>query len=195
MILPLEFYQRKTTTVAKELLGKKLVRILNGQRLSGVITEVEAYLGVQDKACHTYGNRRTARTEAMYSEGGHAYIYYIYGMHNCFNVVSEKENVPEAVLVRALEPMEGIETMKTLRKRSSLRDLCTGPAKLAQALQITRELNRLPLDRAPLFIENAPTLKPNQILARPRIGVAYAEEHATLPLRYYIKGCEHVSKK
>jgi DNA-3-methyladenine glycosylase len=92
--LPLKFYQRDTTTVAKELLGKKLVHIVNGQRLSGIITETEAYLGIKDQGCHTFGNRKTKRTEAMYLPGGHSYVYLIYGMYDCLNVVTDKKDIP-----------------------------------------------------------------------------------------------------
>ncbi|MGZ3690166.1 MAG: DNA-3-methyladenine glycosylase, partial [Pseudobdellovibrio sp.] len=130
------FYLRDTKTVATELLGKKLVRIYKGRRISGIITEVEAYLGTRDKACHTYGGKRTPRTEMMYAEGGHAYIYFIYGMYYCFNVVTEKKDKPEAVLIRALEPVEGIELMRKFRQKEHLIDLTTGPGKLAEALQL-----------------------------------------------------------
>ena len=107
--LPLDFYRQKTAVVAKKLLGKTLVHIVNGQRISGIITETEAYLGTTDRACHTFGDRRTTRTEAMYLPGGHSYVYFIYGMYNCFNVVTRDEKSPEAVLIRALEPVDGIE--------------------------------------------------------------------------------------
>lgn len=193
--LSADFYQRKTKTVAQDLLGKKLVRIYKGQRLAGIITEVEAYLGIKDKACHTYNDRRTKRTEAMYAVGGHSYIYFIYGMYNCFNVVTEKEGVPEAVLIRALEPVEGIPVMKRLRKNTDLHALTTGPGKLAQALHLTKDLNLLPLNSETLFLEEGLSIPRSQIIKRPRIGVNYAEEHAELPLRFYIKDCPFISKK
>jgi DNA-3-methyladenine glycosylase len=189
------FYRRKTKTVAKELLGKRLVRIYRGRRLSGWITEVEAYLGVKDRACHSFGDRRTPRTEMMYQVGGHAYIYFIYGMYNCFNVVTEKEDVPEAVLIRALEPVEGIETMQKFRKNQKLQALTNGPGKLAQALQLTRDLNGLSLTSDILFLEDAPRIKPSRISKRTRIGVDYAGKHAEWLLRYYIKDSEFISKK
>ncbi|MGZ3726400.1 MAG: DNA-3-methyladenine glycosylase [Pseudobdellovibrio sp.] len=189
------FYLRDTKTVATELLGKKLVRIYKGRRISGIITEVEAYLGTRDKACHTYGGKRTPRTEMMYAEGGHAYIYFIYGMYYCFNVVTEKKDKPEAVLIRALEPVEGIELMRKFRQKEHLIDLTTGPGKLAEALQLNRDLNGENLNSDTLFLEDAKILKPSQIVKKSRIGVAYAEEHAEWPLRFYIKNNNFISKK
>src|SRR6516162_4916002 len=114
--LPHSFYQRDTVTVARELLGKKLVRIYRGRRLSGIIVETEAYLGEHDRAAHTFGLRRTLRNEAMYKEGGHAYVYFVYGMHFCINAVTKKKNEPEAVLLRAIECVEGLDTIRKLRK-------------------------------------------------------------------------------
>lgn len=201
-ILDLSFYRRKTKIVAQDLLGKKLVRICRGHRISGIITEVEAYLGVQDKACHTYNNRRTPRTEPMYLEGGHAYIYSIYGMYNCFNVVTEEKEIPEAILIRALEPSEGISWMQKFRNRTELKDLTTGPGKLAQALHITKEFNSTALDSKTLFLEtvsekNSMTtnLKKSQIVKKPRVGVDYAGDHALWPLRFYIRNSPYISKK
>lgn len=193
--LNLSFYQRPTEIVAKELLGKKLVRIYKGQRISGIITEVEAYLGAKDKACHSYGNRRTPRTATMFLPGGHSYIYFIYGMYHCFNVVTEKKEIPEAVLIRALEPSEGIHFMQKWRSKKLPKDLTTGPGKLAQALQLTKDLNALSLNSENLFLENHSSIKDSQIIKRPRIGVDYAEEHAQWPLRFYIKDNSYISKK
>lgn len=130
------FYRRPTEQVAKELLGQKLVRVYQGKRISGTITEVEAYLGLKDRACHSFGKRRTPRTETMYLAGGHSYVYLIYGLHNCFNVVTEAVDVPEAVLIRAVEPLEGISLMQKHRNRTQLNELTTGPGKLASAFQI-----------------------------------------------------------
>lgn len=192
--LKMSFYRRDTKTVAAELLGKRLVRIYKGRRISGIITEVEAYLGVKDKAAHSYGDRRTGRTEIMYGDGGHSYIYFIYGMYHCFNVVTQTKEVPEAVLVRALEPVEGIELMKKFRQKESLRELTTGPGKLAEALHLTRELNGERLDSKLLFIEDAKPVSKKQIVKKPRIGVDYAGAHALHPLRFYLKGNPFVSK-
>jgi DNA-3-methyladenine glycosylase len=192
--LKMSFYRRDTKRVAEELLGKILVRVYRGQRISGMITEVEAYLGVKDKAAHSYGDRRTARTEIMYGEGGHAYIYFIYGMYNCFNVVTQTKEIPEAVLVRALEPLEGIELMKKFRQKEHLKDLTTGPGKLAEALHLTRELNGEKLDSKVLFIEDAGKISRTQLVKKPRIGVDYAGAHALHPLRYYIKNNIYISR-
>lgn len=194
MRLPFSFYQRNTETVARELLGKKLVHVYRGKRISGIITEVEAYLGLKDKACHSYGDRRTKRTEVLYGQGGHAYIYFIYGMYDCFNVVTEKKGVPEAVLVRALEPVEGIEFMKTQRRKKALVELTTGPGKLCQALKITRKQSGESLLSDRLFIEET-DIKERDIIERTRIGIAYAEDHADLKLRFYLANTKFISKK
>lgn len=193
--LPLSFYQRSTKKVAKELLGKKLVRIYRGQRISGIITEVEAYLGVKDRAAHSYSNRRTKRTEPMYAIGGHSYIYFIYGMYHCFNVVTQQLGVPEAVLIRALEPVEGIAQMQKFRKSKDLNDLTTGPGKLAQALHLTKKLNAVALNSKELFLEGGSSIPKSKIIQKPRIGVDYAGDHAAWPLRFYVKDNSYISKK
>jgi DNA-3-methyladenine glycosylase len=196
-ILPLDFYLRPTRIVAQELLGKFLVRILpDKQRLIGQIVETEAYLGINDRACHTYNNKKTTRTEPMFCEGGHAYVYLIYGMYECFNVVSEKKDIPEAVLIRALEPIAGVEQLKFNRKTEKLHNLCSGPGKLCKAMLIDRSFNRHKLDRPPLYItEGQSIVKKNQIISTTRIGVDYAGADARLKLRFYIKDNSFVSKK
>lgn len=196
--LPLDFYLRDTETVARDLLGKKLVHIANGVRLSGLIVETEAYLGVEDAAAHSFGDRRTARTESMYLEGGHAYVYFIYGIHYCFNVVTRAAGIPQAVLVRALEPLEGIEVMRERRNcsKSAAKDitLTSGPGKLCQALGIDRNCDRLSLIKSKeLFIEDA-SAPDSKIIACPRIGVAYAGEAAKWPLRFLLSDYPHISK-
>jgi DNA-3-methyladenine glycosylase len=192
--LPLSFYQRDTKKVALDLLGQRLVRIYKGQRLSGIITEVEAYLGVKDKAAHSFGNKRTLRTETMYLPGGYAYIYLIYGMYHCFNITTMHEGVPEAILIRALEPCEGISQMQKLRGKKEIHELTTGPGKLSRALKIDSSLNKIPLDSDVLFVEKMPSIKKSQIIKTPRIGVDYAEAHALWPLRYYIRGNKFISR-
>jgi DNA-3-methyladenine glycosylase len=206
--LPRRFYTTDPITVARALLGQRLVRVLDdGTRLAGLIVETEAYLGVEDMAAHTYGGRRTARNEAMYMAGGHAYVYFTYGLHHCMNVVAGKEGEPVAVLLRALEPTEGIERMNALRhgaattrrraaapahpltpSPSPLSTLCRGPARLCQALAIDKSLNAIDLTRdSRLFIERAsPPLPDERIAASPRIGVEYAGAWAEKPLRYFI---------
>ncbi len=197
--LPRSFYRRDAAGLSRALLGQRLVRVLDGRRLAGLIVETEAYLGTEDKAAHSYGGRRTARNESMYADGGTAYVYFTYGMHHCFNVVAGRADEPVAALVRAIEPVEGIESMY-LRRVKACRDtdLCSGPAKLCEALAIDRDLNGQDLvaDEV-LFIERARTraLAAGRIAADARIGVAYAEEWADKPLRFTIKDNPHVSRR
>ncbi|MBK9293993.1 MAG: DNA-3-methyladenine glycosylase [Oligoflexia bacterium] len=187
MKLSKSFYQQDTIKVAKALLGKKLVRVINGIRLSGIITEVEAYLGAKDKACHTYNYRRTKRVEPMYSQGGISYVYFVYGMHYCFNVVTRKRDEPEAVLIRSIIPIEGISKMKQLRGGLSEKNLTNGPGKLCKALGITVRENALSLCGDKIFIEKFKTISPSQILSSPRIGVDYAGKDAKKLLRFYLQ--------
>ena len=195
MKLKKEFYQQDTEVVARQLLGKTLVRVYKGQRISGVITETEAYLGLIDKAAHSYHGKVTERTKVMYMEGGHAYVFMIYGMYYCFNVITRTTRQPEAVLIRALQPKEGLQLMHKFRKTDDERKLTTGPGKLGQALKIDKSLNALPLSGQQIYIEDAANLKASQIVTRPRIGVDYAEEAVEWPLRFYIKDCPYISKK
>lgn len=190
------FYQNDTAIVAQNLLGKKLIRVLpNGKILSGIIVEVEAYLGIKDKACHTYAGKKTRRTQTMFMRGGHSYVYMIYGMYNCFNVVTRDEGVPEAVLIRALEPIDGIDEMKKFRNTTKLHNLCSGPGKLCDALKIDRNLDKHSLTQSPLWIEDIGIQVPNrEIIKKPRIGVDYAGSHARWPLRFYIKNNPYISK-
>src|SRR5512147_2574884 len=155
MRLSRSFYTQPTRDLAQLLLGCRLVRRWNGQRLSGLIVETEAYIGETDQACHArFG--RTARNAIMYARPGHAYVYFTYGMHWMLNVVSEEENFPAAVLIRALEPLEGIEVMKQHRPVLRPIDLCCGPARLTQALRIDQALNGVDLcnRRGDLWIES-----------------------------------------
>jgi len=197
------FYLDDTETVAKRLLGKLLVHEIDGKRISGIIVETEAYLGLTDKAAHSYGGRKTQRTEAMFRLGGHAYVYLIYGMYNCFNVVTECEGVPEAVLIRALEPYEGLDAMALARynmpyqalNKSQVRNLANGPGKLCRALSIDRSMNGEDLCGNRLYIEENPKIsEPFNILTSKRIGVDYAEEARDFPLRFYIENSNYVSK-
>lgn len=196
--LPMSLYRQSTKIVARRLLGQRLVHVIDGVRLSGTIVETEAYLGLTDRACHTFGGRRTPRTEPMYLEGGHAYIYFIYGMHYCFNVVTRTTRHPEAVLIRALEPDEGIPLMYKNRKLSRQRhkavNLANGPAKLCQALALDKSLNGAPLNGSEIFIEFAAQQSGRNVIARPRIGIDYAKEARDWPLRFYLGGNPYVSK-
>lgn len=192
--LPLSFYDRDTVKVAKELLGKKLVRLMpDGRRLAGRIVETEAYIGVEDRACHAFNGRRAQ--SSLYLGAGHSYVFLIYGMYECFNVVTRKRGDPQAVLIRALEPVEGIELMRENRVVKRDLDLTSGPGKLCRALAIDRTLDAHVLVEPPLFIEDAPRLAPAKIEASPRIGVDYAGEAAAWPLRFHERGNPYVSTR
>jgi DNA-3-methyladenine glycosylase len=189
------FYRRDPVALAKALLGQILVRKLpDGRELAGKIVEVEAYLGVEDRAAHSFGGRRTKRNESMWGEAGHAYVYFTYGMHWCVNVVADRPEVPTACLIRALEPLAGTDEMKKRRGRERDFDLCSGPAKLTQALGIDRALDGADLvEGSELFIVRGP--RPRELLGRsPRIGVGYAKEWARRPLRFFLEGNPHVSR-
>jgi len=195
-LLP-EFYNRKDVLqISKELLGKVLVSNQNGILTSGAIVEVEAYTGELDKAAHVYGGKRTKRTETMYGEAGHAYIYFCYGIHSLINVVTNKKGIPNAVLLRALDPLEGVDTMLERRKKTKLDNTLTkGPGSLCQALGIKHTQDGTSLLGDEIWIEDGGIIvHDNQIEAGPRIGVAYAKEDALLPYRYWIKGNKYVSK-
>ena len=192
--LDLSFYHQPTLQMARGLLGKQLVRVLNGQRLSGLIVETEAYIGEADRACHA-SRGRTPRTEVMYGPPGHAYVYFIYGMHHCFNVVTEEEGFPAAVLVRALEPVEGLEWMRHHRPDRSDDQLTNGPGKLCAALAIDRTLNGVDLCTSRVFfIEGGRTVADEEIATSPRIGIKSDEVARNRPWRFYIKGNRCVSR-
>lgn len=195
--LPKRFYSRADVLqISKELLGKVLVSNENGTITSGMIVEVEAYDGEGDKAAHVFGGKRTKRTETMYGEAGHAYIYFCYGIHSLINVVTNKINVPKAVLIRALEPFDGVEEMMKRRKKSKLDNTLTrGPGSLCQALGIKNTQDGLSLLGDEIWIEDRGIVIPDdQIESGPRIGVAYAKEHALWPFRFWVKGNRFVSK-
>lgn len=185
-------------STAHRLLGQRLVHIVNGQRLAGMIVEVEAYLGAQDKAAHTYNGRRTARNKSMYLPGGHLYVYFTYGMHHCLNIVCGKPDEGVAVLIRAVAPTEGIEMMFSHRKKAKKeKDLCSGPAKLAEALAIDlcHDGTNLRTDTS-LFLEQLRkrSLSDTKITRTPRIGVGYSEEWAIRPLRFCLRGNAYLSR-
>lgn len=189
-----DFYERPTLEVALELLGQRLVRILNGQRLSGLIAEVEVYIGEEDRACHASVGR-TPRNEAMYGPAGHAYVYLIYGIHHCLNVVTEAEGFPAALLIRAIEPTEGIESMRARRPGRLDDQLTNGPAKLCQALAIDLGLNEADLCRGEtLFLEQGERVADDAIVATPRVGVRGDELARTRPWRFHLQGNRYVSQ-
>jgi len=195
--LPRSFYERPTLEVARALLGAELVRESPEGVTAGIIVEVEAYLGPEDRAAHSYGGRRTSRTQVMWGPAGYAYVFQTYGMHFCFNVVTVGPGVPQAVLVRALEPTRGLELMARRRgvppERTTL--LCSGPARLCQALGITRALYGHDVTRPPLYICRGRAPVPDEAVASgPRIGVDYAGELKDMPWRFWIRGNPHVSR-
>ncbi|MBQ6297626.1 MAG: DNA-3-methyladenine glycosylase [Selenomonadaceae bacterium] len=183
MKLEREFYLRDGLTVARELIGKKLVTNLPEGLTSGIIIETEAYMGAIDAASHAYRGK-TERTKIFYNAGGFVYVYLIYGMYLCTNVVSNVANVPEAVLIRALKPVNGIELMKSRRNKKNLRELCSGPGKLSQALGITKNFYGADLCSDEIFIETAEDLC---VEATKRINVEYAGEAANYLWRFVAK--------
>lgn len=193
-----DFYAREDTlSVARELLGKVLVvPAEGGERVSGRVVETEAYVGPEDRASHAYGHRRTPRTETMYREGGCAYVYFVYGMHHQFNVVTGPEGSPHAVLVRALEPGEGLGLMRLRRPVKDDRQLTSGPGKLCRALGIDRTFDGADLTGARLWLEDdGARFREEEIAAGPRVGVAYAGEDAQRPWRFWVRGNPFVSKR
>jgi DNA-3-methyladenine glycosylase len=198
MGLERSFFERDTITVAKELLGKFLVHETKEGRTVGEIVETEAYIGPDDRASHAFNNLRTKRTEIQFGPKGHAYIYLVYGMNYCFNVTSgDVSGKPEAILVRSLEPIEGIEIMAKRRKIAEyqIKDLANGPGKLCTALAITKEHNGIDLCNSPLFIEKGVKVDENKICQTKRIGVDYAREWKHMPWRFFIKENDFVSIK
>ena len=195
--LPRAFYTRAgVLAVARDLLGQRLVvPAPDGTRVAGIIVETEAYRGPADRASHAFGGRRTRRTETMYSIGGTAYVYFVYGMHHQFNVVTGVENVPHAVLVRALEPVEGVEVMRRRRGGVPDRELANGPGKLCQALGIDRALDTADLLGSRAWIEPRDRpLRPSAVARGPRVGIDYAGPWAAMPWRFWIRGSAFVSR-
>jgi DNA-3-methyladenine glycosylase len=180
--LPRVFYEDASIDVARALLGQRLVRMLGDQRLSGIICETEAYGGPEDQASHAF--RRTPRSAIMYGPPGHAYVYFIYGMHFCLNAVTGCDGCPGAVLIRGIIPQEGLETMRELRGVASDRHLCDGPGKVCRALGITGDENRVDLVEAPsLFLEAGPGSADGTVRTTPRIGVRGDELALARPWR------------
>src|SRR5687767_5301169 len=194
--LPLSFYQRPNVIqIAKDLLGKILVTKWEGQISSGRIIETEAYAGATDNASHASGGRRTQRNEIMYADGGVAYVYLCYGIHHLFNVVTNIKENPHAVLIRALEPMKGIETMLERTGKEKLDSTLTkGPGNVSKALGIFTKHSGSSLLGKEIFIAgDGFSYSANEIIASPRIGVEYAGKDAKLPFRFYVKGNPFVS--
>jgi len=190
-ILPREFYDRDTELVAREMLGSVLECTTAAGTASGIIVETEAYVGEHDPACHAAAGR-TRRTEPLYGRPGLSYVYFIYGVHWCFNVVTRAEGLASAVLVRAVEPLEGIELMQQ-RRGPKIRgvNLTNGPGKLCSALGINGSMNALSLQRGALVVREGARYSADAIVTGPRIGITKAVDW---PLRYYIRGNEWVSR-
>jgi DNA-3-methyladenine glycosylase len=185
-----------TLTICRELLGKLLVvPDKNGRRVSGMIVEVEAYLGVTDRGAHSYGGRRTARNEVTYGTGGHVYVFFVYGMYYQLNIVTGPADHPHVALIRALEPVEGIEIMRERRGEMKDRNLTSGPGKLCIAMNIDRSLNGESLRGDRIWIENYRPFSNDEIAVGPRIGIDYAGEDAAKPWRFWLNGNEYVSRK
>ncbi len=191
------FLQSNVTTIARDLLGKHLVSRMDGEFTSGIICETEAYAGVTDRASHAFGGRRTARTEVMYATGGIAYVYLCYGVHSLFNVVTNAEGIPHAVLIRGIIPLEGKEIMlRRAGKEKVTKGFATGPGKVSKLLGIHYSHSGLILSDHPgkgknsvIWIEDhGRVITPDMILQGPRIGVDYAGEDALLPYRFTVPG-------
>ena len=190
------FFARESVKLAPALIGTRLVRRLdNGTHLSGIIVEVEAYVGVKDRASHAFGGRRTARNEAMYDQAGTAYVYFTYGMHYCMNIVCAERGVPQAVLLRALEPdPESIEVMRRHRGVEPERLLCSGPGRLCQAMGIDRALNGIDLCASgQIWIESV-KFPPRSVVRSRRIGIGSAGAWTRRLLRWSDKASPHVSR-
>lgn len=190
-----EIYQGDAFELARQhLLGAYLCTRIDGVLTAGMITELEVYIGSCDKACHAWPNKLTPRTATMFKPGGCAYVFFVYGMYNQFNVVAGPEGTANAILIRALEPIAGIEEMMKRRRCEKLNHLTTGPGKLCQALAITRrQHDGIDLNGDTVWI--SPGIEKYEFEARPRIGIYYAEEYKDMPWRFYIRGNSFISKK
>ncbi|RZA01275.1 MAG: DNA-3-methyladenine glycosylase [Sphingobacteriaceae bacterium] len=197
MKLPQEFYHSDdVVAISRALLGKYLFTYIDDVITGGYIVETEAYNGGIDRASHAFGNRLTPRTKTMFEEGGIAYVYLCYGIHEMFNVVTSVKGQPHAVLIRAINPTEGLDIMQHRRNMQVVKSSITsGPGSVAKALGISRALNATSLQDNKIWIEDKGlTFADDQIAAVPRVGVDYAGEDALLPYRFYVKGNPYVSK-
>ena len=203
MIIDKEFYNRSAIDVANDLLGKVLVREVDGRILKGKIVETESYIGAIDKACHAYNGRRTKRTEILYSDCGVAYVYFIYGLYHCFNVVTNEKDVAEAVLIRAIEPLNEFDYISQVRykkqfkelSKTQIKNLTNGPSKLCLAYLIDKDLNGDKLyEQGKIYLEESDE-NDFEIVKTKRIGIDYAEEAKDFLWRFYIKDNDFVSKK
>lgn len=195
-ILKKDFYMRESLAVARDLLGKILVRYIEGEAYRFKIVETEAYMGKDDKGAHAYGGKKTPRTAPMFEEGGITYIYLIYGMYNCLNIVANVKDTPQGVLIRAVEPVDE-KSINFARANRNIRskkveDLTNGPGKLCKAMKIDRTLNATSvLGKGELWIEDAPLC--TDIVTDKRINIPYAEEYQDVEWRFYIRGNSFIS--
>lgn len=197
MRLPRKFYATSDTpAVARNLLGKLLVvPETRGRLVAGMIVETEAYLGIEDRAAHSFGGRRTPRNEVMYGRAGQVYVFFVYGMYYQFNVVTGPIDQPHAVLIRAVEPVDGIEIMRERRGEMKDKNLTSGPGKLCIAMNINRSLNGADLLGDKVWLENYREFRDDEIAVGPRIGIDYAGDDARLPLRFWLKNSIFVSRR
>lgn len=198
MRLARSFFARETLTVARDLLGRRLVRMLDGVYLSGKIVETEAYIGEGDDASHASPGL-TERNASMYELAGHAYVYFIYGMYYCFNIVTEREGFPAAVLIRALEPLEGLDSMRDRRGHVGARDvkkLTSGPGRLCQALAIDQRHDGADLcaPETPLFLTLGDAVPDAAVATSARINVRGDDAAVSAPWRFYVEGNPYVSR-
>lgn len=203
MIIEKDFYQRGALTIAKEILGDYLVREIDGRKIKSIIVETESYIGASDKACHAYNYKKTERTKPLFEEGGIAYVYFIYGLYHCLNIVTNIKDEPEAVLIRAVEPVDNLDYLSNVRfnkgydelTKTQKKNLTNGPSKLCTALNITKKENYIEFyKKGSLYIESNPN-KNFEIVETIRVGIDYAEEAKDFPWRFYIKDNMYVSKK
>lgn len=201
-ILESDFFKRDTVEVAKSLIGKKIIRNISGNFFCAKIVETEAYLGLEDRACHSYGGKITERNKTLYLPGGHIYVYLIYGMYDLLNIVTRDEDHPEAVLIRGVEPLDNLDGIAKNRFGKSYEDLSTyqrknltnGPGKLSKGLAIDRSLNGKILSEDYLYIGEGEDVPEKDLVITKRIGIDYAGEDAKLPLRFCLRDNPYVSQ-
>jgi DNA-3-methyladenine glycosylase len=190
------YHSDNVVVLSRDLIGKYLFTCIDGVTAGGYIVETEAYNGIVDKASHAYGNRQTPRTKTMFMQGGIAYVYLCYGIHEMFNIVTSVEGQPHAILIRAINPTEGLDVMLSRRNMLAVKpNITSGPGSVAKALGITRGINAFSLQSDTIWIEDRGLVfECESIAAVPRIGVSYAADDALLPYRFYVKGNPFVSK-
>jgi DNA-3-methyladenine glycosylase len=190
------YHSHDVVALSRDLIGKYLFTCIDGELTGGYIVETEAYAGVIDKASHSYGGRLTPRTQTMYMQGGVTYVYLCYGIHEMFNIVVSAEGTPHAILIRAIQPTDGLDLIMRRRNMTTIKpNITKGPGSVARALGISRNINAVSLQGDTIWVEDRGlTFPDNEVTAGPRIGVDYAGEDALLPYRFYVKGNIFVSK-